>query len=205
MTPEPKYRQMELNPRTADGEQHSPEQVRLQMEKARQQAEFFEAQRAQWEAQRQALEQSNEQKALFNEGLNDVGMKLHYAVQRMDHELDSMKREYEEVSRVCDHLKRHLKILSSMQPEQWSTEGFSARLHEALPKLERAESDFNEIYASAGHYKHTDIFTRKPGEEEKKGLNWKGIRDELLRGLAFHFPLFLLLLISWAVYHFLLS
>ena len=64
---------------------------------------------------------------------------------------------------------------------------------------------FNEIYSAAGRYRHTDIFTRKPGEEDKKGLNWKSIRDELLRGLAFHLPLFLLLLISWAVYHFLLS
>ena len=56
------YRQMELNPRMADGEMHSPEHVWQQMEQARQQAEFYEAQRDQWEAQRRELEESNEKK-----------------------------------------------------------------------------------------------------------------------------------------------
>lgn len=205
MSPEPTYRQMELNPRAADGERHSPEQVRRQVEQARQQAEFYEAQRAQWEAQSKALEQSNEQKVLFNEGLNDVGTRIHYAVQRMEHELNSMKNEYEDVMRVCEHLKRHLKILSSMQPETWSTEGFASRLREALPKVERAESDFNEIYAGAGHYRHTDIFKHKPGEEKKQGMSWRKVGEELLRGLAFHLPLFLLILMSWLVYHNLLD
>lgn len=198
--PEMPYRQMELNPHAADGEAHSPERVRLQVEQARQQAEFYEQQRAQWEAQRRELEQSNEQKALFNASLNEVGMKIHNAVRRLEKELESMDREQREIERVCECFKRHLQILSALQPQHWSTDGFQERLREALPKLDRAENDFNEAYVDGHKYLHTDTFLHKPGEEEEKGLSWKVIREQMARGLAFHLPLFLLLLLTWLVY-----
>lgn len=191
--PESPYRQMELNPRTADGEMHSPEQVRLQMEHARKQAEFYEA-------QRQALEQSSEQKVLFDESLNDLGMRLHNAVQRLERELKSMKAEQEEVELAYQCLARHLQILSALQPKTWSTEGFSARLSDALLKLERAENDFNEVFRGGHKYLHTDVFRFKPGVEEKPGFGWKVLKEQFLKGLAFHLPLFCLLLVTWLIY-----
>ncbi len=196
------YRQMELNPQMADGAVHSPENVQHQMEQARQQAEFYEQQRAQWEAQRQELAESSEQKAFFDASLNEVGMKLHNAVVRMEHELESMAREQQELAQVTDCLKRHLQILSALQPRNWSPEGFKERLREALPKLDRAENDFNEAYALGKRFRHTRVFLNKPGEEAHQGLSWRNIRDELARGLAFHLPLFLLLLATWLIYHF---
>ncbi len=195
------YRQMELNPQMADGVAHSPENVQHQMEQARQQAEFYEQQRAQWEAQRQELAESSEQKAFFDASLNEVGMKLHNAVVRMEHELESMSREQQELAQVTDCLKRHLQILSALQPRNWSPEGFKDRLREALPKLDRAENDFNEAYTLGRRFRHTQVFLHKPGEEGRHGLTWKKMGEELARGLAFHLPLFLLLLISWLIYH----
>lgn len=195
MQGEPRHRQMELNPRTADGEMHSPEQVRRQVEEARQRAEYYAA-------QQQALEQSNEQKALFTEGLNALGMRLHNAVNRLERELQSMDREQEEVQRVYECLRSHLQILSAMQPQTWSTEGFANRLNEAIIKLERAENDFNEAYIGANRYHHTKVFHNKPGIEEKEGISWKKVGEHLLNGLAFHLPLFLLILISWTIYTF---
>ncbi len=199
------YRQMELNPQMADGTAHSPENVHHQMEQARQQAEFYEQQRAQWEAQRLELAENSEQKALFDDYLNEVGMKLHNAVLRMERELESMTREQQELTQVTECLKRHLQILSALQPRNWSPEGFRDRLREARPKLERAENDFNEAYALGRQFRHTDVFLHKPGEEEREGLTWRHIGEELARGLAFHLPLFLLLLISWLVCHFFLA
>ncbi len=196
------YRQMELNPQMADGVAHSPENVKHQMEQARQQAEFYEQQRAQWEAQRQELAQNSEQKALFDASLNEVGMKLHNAVVRMERELESMTREQQELGQVTECLKRHLQILSALQPRNWSPEGFKDRLREALPKLDRAENDFNEAYALGRQFRHTDVFLHKPGAEERQGLTWSHIGEELARGLAFHLPLFLLILISWLIVHF---
>lgn len=194
------YRQMELNPRMADGEMHSPEQVRQQVEQARQQAEFYESQRLQWEAQRRELEESNEKKVLFNDSLNEIGMKLHNAVRRLEKELESMEREASEVSQVNECLKRHLQILSSMQPQNWSTEGFHDRLREAMPKLERAANDFEEAYAGAPHYRHTRIFQNKPGVNDQRRPDWQSIRNQLIHGFFFHIPLFTLLLISWGIY-----
>lgn len=187
------YRQMELNPRIADGEMHSPEMVRQQMEQARQQAEYYEA-------QRRELEESNEKKVLFNDSLNEIGMKLHNAVRRLERELESMEREASEVSQVNECLKRHLQILSSLQPQQWSTEGFHERLREAMPKLERAANDFEEAYSGAPRYRHTEIFRYKPGTEGRRGIDWTSIREQLSKGFFFHLPLFLLLLISWGIY-----
>lgn len=194
------YRQMELNPRMADGEMHSPEQMRQQVEQARQQAEFYEAQRVQWETQRRELEESNEKKVLFNDSLNEIGMKLHNAVRRLDKELESMEREMSEVCQVNECLKRHLQILSSMQPQNWSTEGFNDRLREAMPKLERAENDFEEAYNGAPRYRHTDIFRNKPGTDERRGPDWRSIQTQLAHGFFFHLPLFLLLLLTWSIY-----
>lgn len=194
------YRQMELNPRMADGEMHSPEQMRQQVEQARQQAEFYEAQRAQWEAQRQELEESNQKKVLFNESLNEIGMKLHNAVRRIEKELDSMAREQSEISQINECLKRHLQILSSMQPQNWSTEGFHERLQEALPKLDRAVNDFEEAYTGPSRYRHTEIFRYKPGTEERLGIHWANIRRQLTDGFYFHLPLFLLLILTWGIY-----
>lgn len=194
------YRQMELNPRMADGDMHSPEQVWQQVEQARQQAEFYEAQRDQWEAQRRELEESNEKKVLFNDSLNEIGMKLHNSVRRLEKELESMKREQNEVAQVNECLKRHLQILSSMQPQNWSTEGFNDRLREAMPKLERAANDFEEAYAGASRYRHTQVFRHKPGVDPQLKATWEHIRSELIRGFFFHLPLFTLLLLTWSIY-----
>ena len=111
-----------------------------------------------------------------------------------------MDREQQEVEQACECLKKHLQILSALQPANWSNEGLRERLQEALPKLENVENDFNEVYVDGHKYLHTDIFRHKPGVEEKQGFNWAAARGELLRGLAFHLPLFLLLLVTWLIY-----
>ena len=200
MKPATPYRQMELNPRMADGEMHSPEQIRQRVEQARQQEEFFDAQLAQCRAQRLELEESDQKKALFNESLNEIGMKLHNAVRRLEKELGSMEQEQTEIAQINECLKRHLQILSAMQPQHWSSEGFNNRLQEAMPKLERAINDFEEAYAGHTRYKHTEIFRYKPGVEERLGINWGRIRTQLTDGFYFHRPLFLLLLIAWGIY-----
>lgn len=194
------YRQMELGDTRAGAPRLSPEQMREQMENARRQAEFYEAQRVQYEAQQQALEESNEQKVLFNDSLNDIGMRIHNAVKRMEKELESMDREQREVTQICECLSRHLQILSSLQPHTWPETEFARHLHEALPKLERAENDFNEAYYGGTHYRHTDIFRHKPGEEPRDGFSWRIIGEHLAKGFAFHLPLFILLLLTWLVY-----
>lgn len=197
---EPAYRQMELNPVAADGELHSPERVKEQAVRARMQAEFYEQQRQQWETQSRELEQSNVQKSRFNADLNDIGMKIHNSVRRIERELESMDREQREMEQINECFKRHLQILSALQPQNWNPEGVTDRLRDALPKLDRAENDFLEAYACGRKYQHTDVFLHKPGEEEKQGLTWKMMKEMLAKGLAFHLPLFFLLLLTWLVY-----
>ncbi len=189
----PSYRQMELNPRIADGEMHTPAQMRQQVEQARQQAEYYEA-------QRRELEESTERKTLFNDSLNEIGMKLHNAVRRLDKELDSMAREQAEIAQINECLKRHLQILSAMRPQTWSTEGFDERLNEAIPKLDRAVNDFEEAYSGPARYRHTEVFRYKPGVEERRGIDWATLRARSAQGFFFHLPLFVLLLLSWGAY-----
>lgn len=198
---EPMYRQMELNPRAADGEMHSPEQVQMRLEKARQQAEYHEQQRMQLESQRRELEHSNEQKNTFKADLNELGMKLHNAVRRLERELESMEREQLEVERVAEGFKKHLITLASLQPDHWSTESLGERLKEALPKLDLAENDFDEAYSSGHHFCHTQIFLHKPGSDTPPHrFNMTDFKEQFLKGIAFHLPLFVLLLITWLIY-----
>lgn len=187
------YRQMELSPRMNEEDIHSPEQMRQQVEQARQQAEYYEA-------QRRELEENSERKTLFNESLNEIGMKLHNTVRRLDRELESMSREQAEIEQINECLKRHLQILSSMRPQTWSTETFNERLNEAIPKVDRAINDFEEAYAGPSRYRHTEIFRYKPGIDERQGIDWATIRSKTSQGFFFHLPLFILLLITWGVY-----
>ncbi len=191
---------MELNPRAADGEMHSPDQVRLRVEQARKQAEYFEQQRINLETQRRELELSNEQKAMFSANLNEVGMKLHNAVRRLEQELESMDKEQREIESINECFKRHLQILSALHPQNWSTDGFQERLREALPKLDRAENDFEEAYSMGRRFRHTDTFRYKPGEQEETSLSLRELKETMAKGLAFHIPLFVLLLITWLIY-----
>jgi chromosome segregation ATPase len=187
------YRQMEISSRMNEEDMHSPEQMRQQVEQARQQAEYYEA-------QRRELEESTERKTLFNESLNEIGMKLHNAVRRLDRELESMDREQAEIAQINECLKRHLQILSSMRPQTWGTDTFNERLNEAIPKLDRAINDFEEAYSGPSRYRHTEIFRYKPGIDERRGIDWETFRSKAAQGFFFHLPLFILLLITWGVY-----
>ena len=187
------YRQMEISPRMNEEDMHSPEQMRQQVEQARQQAEYYEA-------QRRELEESTERKTLFNESLNEIGMKLHNAVRRLDRELESMDREQAEIAQINECLKRHLQILSTMRPQTWGTDTFNERLNEAIPKLDRAINDFEEAYSGPSRYRHTEIFRYKPGIDERRGIDWETFRSKAAQGFFFHLPLFILLLITWGVY-----
>ncbi len=196
-----RYRQMELDPKYGDGDLHRPANVDNQMEAAKAQALFYEQQRRQWEEQRIELEQVNQKKALFLSSLNEVGLSIHNAQRRIEQEMASIDREYHELEHVRECLQQHLRVLSSLQPETWSTEGLNERLREALPKLDRAENDLNEAYFLGKKMRHTNIFQSKPGAVEKSGTDWTAIFIELARGFFFHLPLFLLLLLTWAVWY----
>ena len=195
------YRQMELTPDAAITDMHTPERTLAQAELLRQQAEHFEQQRMESETLSRELEESTLRKTRFDADLNELGQRLHNAVRRISRELDSMDRERSEMEQVCQCFTGHLKILSSMQPQHWAPDSVKERLREALPKLDRAENDFHEAYLCARTYRHTEVFRNKPGEPEPESkLNAKALKEELLRGLLFHLPLFILLLLTWGIY-----
>lgn len=200
LRPQPPYRQMELNPRAAGDTMLSPERAREQAEKLRQQAELLEQQRIQAEQQSRELEQNNIRKARFTDELNRTGTGIHNAVRRIERELESMSKEQQELELVCDCFKHHLQILSALQPERWPTESVSEHLREAQLTLERAENDFCEAYAYGSKYRHTDVLLNRPGETTETRPTWKNLKAEMARGLAFHLPLFVLILISWITY-----
>lgn len=196
----PPFRQMELGSPRGGAERLSSEQMHEQMETARRQAEFYESQRAEWEKQKAQLQENNELRKQFEDELNRIGNNLSIAVKRMKDELDSMEREHDIIGQIFSCLDRHLTILSSLKPEDCPPEHFTQYLAETLPKLERAESDFHEAYYDAKKYRHTDLFFDKPGEEPKNDFSWSVLRREMAKGLAFHLPLFLLMLLTWLIY-----
>ncbi len=205
MRAHPPFRPMEPMPMMAEGAVYSPEDEQHRMEQARLRAEFHEQQLAQWEAQQQELAETSEQKARFNANLNELGMKIRNAVLRLTREQESLAREEQELAKITECLKRHLTILSALEPGDWNPEGVRDKLREALPRLEHAENDFNEAYVIGRSFRHTNVFRHKPGKGNGFGLTWKHMAAELARGLAFHLPLFLLLLVSWLIYQHALS
>lgn len=180
---------------------HTPERMMQEAELLRQQAELFEQQRQESENRSRKLEEGTIRKTSFNADLNELGQRLHNASRRIAREIDSMERERQEMEQFYDCFQQHLQILSALQPQHWAPESIKDHLREALPKLDRADNDFHEAYACGREFRHTQLFHHKPGEQEAKPkFGMKTIRQEMLKGLAFHLPLFLLILISWGIY-----
>lgn len=194
------YRQMELNPQVGDGAAHSPELVAIKADEARRQVAFHEHQRAQAEKAQREFEEITEQKALFSANLNEVGSSVHNAIRRLEREVASMERETGELRAARDCFKQHILVLSSLQPKDWSSEGLQERLREALPKIDTAENDLSEFYDMGRKMQHTDIFRYRPGSADDNKLSPRKLCREFARGLAFHLPLFVLLLLTWGVY-----
>ena len=188
------YRQMELNPNIADGEQHSPAQMMRRAEDARQAADYYAK-------QQQILENTNRAKEGLSRAVDELGMLLRTAVVRLEQEEQSMLREVKHIDATCNAFKLHLQKLTAMKPYEWSPEAMDDRLKEAEHILSVAANDFEEAYRKSNHFYHTQIFRYKPGaEEETRTLSWPKFKRLMLKGLAFHLPLFVLLLISWAVW-----
>ena len=104
-------RQMELNTRVGDGEEHHAEQTRLQVEEARAQAAYYEQRHAEWVEQRRDLEKITLQKTFFSENLNEVGTKISNCLKRIEMEIDSLEREEQSLEQIQGCLHGHLKIL----------------------------------------------------------------------------------------------
>lgn len=195
---DPPYRQMELNPQMADGLQHSPANVTLQVEAAQRQIEMLEQRQRELDAQKRELEEINEQKQEFSEHLNRVGLQLHNCVRRMEKELESIQREQEDIVQTCQCFRMHIQVLSALQPKNWSKDGLRERLQESRPKLERAENDYAEAFAHGSQFRHTAVF-RNMGSSPL-ALTAGNLGRQFLQGLAFHLPLVCLLLAAWGVY-----
>jgi len=200
-----KHSQLELNALIGDGDEHSPENVQRKVEAARAQAKFYEEQRAQWERQRHELEIVNKQKELFAEELESLGMKLHNATRRVDQELISLAHECEQLTQVSSCLRRHLQILTALDAKNWSTEGFEERMQESLPKLLRAENDYQEAFSTGNELRHTKILRHKPGFANRQILTFSSMLAELLRGFFFHLPLLLIFACGYALYCYFLT
>ncbi len=190
--PEPQYRQMELNPQAADGDIHTPAIVNRQVAAAARHIELLEA-------QKRALEEVNQQKDSFLADLNETGLKLHTTIRRMDKELESMQKEQREIQDACECFRKHIQILSALNPQHWANDTLQERLRDAIPKLERAENDYREALAHGRRFRHTDIL-RKIKRIDDSPFSRDQLGQHFLDGIAFHLPLALFLLIAWFLY-----
>ena len=201
ISPSREMRQMELNPAASDGAMHSPANVQQQADAARAQAVFYGNPHQQWVAQQEELEEVNSQKALFLASLNEVGMRLHNAKERIAGDMISFDREYQQLAAAKDNLEQHLSILSDLHPKDWSKEGLSSRLRDSLEILDRADNALNEVYYMGRHLQHTDVFQSPVGSLDKKqSITWRDLLEDLLRGFFFHLPLFLLIFSTWFIF-----
>ncbi len=182
-------RQMELNPIEADDRSYSPSQIRQQAEDARAQAAFFEQQQAEWEEQHQELERMKQHKVEFAAQLDELGMKIHNVVRRIENEVKAMDAEKLELKQIHECLSRHLMVLSSLDPTEWSPKGIEERLLNGLTKLDRAENDLQEAFIGEKRYRYVECFKLRPDQGKIWGTTRAQLLDELKKGVFFHLPL----------------
>ncbi len=180
----------------------SPEQVRRQVDDTRAQAASFEQKQAEWEEQHRELQQLKAHKEEFSAQLDDLGMRIHNVARRLAREIKSMEQERAELHHVYETLAEHLKVLSTLDPTDWSASVLEKQLLTGLAKLDRAENDLNEAYQLGARLRHSEVFSVPPIEAKQWTLTVMQLKDEIKRGFFFHLPLCIILsimLLLWYV------
>lgn len=196
---EQQYRKMNLNsPSASEGGGVPAPTVQDDMEDAQRRLEELRRQRAEIEEQKRREEEVAMKKARFAADQNELGDRLYAAVDKIEQELESMQDEAKELEQIRLCFSKDLKVLGSIRSDDWRLDNIEQQLSKAAEIMDHCESDYTDAAEHCSRMRHTKILTRSRGSK-KLLVSSREFVTQFIQGFSFHLPLFILLVILYAI------
>ncbi len=103
------------------------------------------------ERQKQELEELSEKQERFSHGRTDLLDRLNRALAVLDRETYDAQQRSGNLALAKEAFQRHLSLLDSLQPEQWSRAELQAELSHAIGAIEDAEDEYTKTMSRLGN------------------------------------------------------
>ncbi len=185
-----KVRSMQLEMPTRAAAAADQGEYEDQIKAAEEELARIQSQREELARKKREIEELTARKRMFLTQQSELFEKLTAAVTLINRELETIRRETEDLEqcRVC--FAAHLDRIQKINPESWTTENLAERLDRANMVIDIAGDEYDQAAAHFEHSRCGGIF----GRASSSGRRLAGAgRGEFLRnlrnGLAFNLPL----------------
>ena len=156
-------------------------------------------QKEEYESARNHLNAIQTQKSNFSEAQNSLGKSMYDAGQQIQQDIATMSAEVEALRTIQDVIAKSLRLLATIQPEDWTMENTESQILRGREVMEQCEMEFAESARKTSRMKHI-----KPISATRKALRFKMTGKEFtfqfLQGLSFHLSLLIVGAILLALY-----
>ena len=180
------------------------EDFEAKVQKAQEQLLSLRRRQENLERQKSELEELSRKQERFVRGRNDLLERINRAIVALDRETHDTNCWLEQLQHTKDSFARHLSLLESLTPEEWSRADLRGELNHAISVIEDAEDEYARSIArlKASGRPLTSSGGDKPDGDDGGGLaalgignDARGFRFWLVSGLAFTVPLMMFLVV----------
>jgi cell division protein FtsB len=131
---------LELN----EDDQHSPELLDSQVQKAQEQLLALKRQQEQIEKQKRELEELSRRQEELERGRAEMGDKLTRSLVILEREAYDSQKKLEQIRATRESFEQHLALLESIDPKGWNPSELHKELSRALSVVDDARAEFSQ-------------------------------------------------------------
>jgi hypothetical protein len=152
------------------------------------------------DAKQRELQELESMRWHIEEVRDGLRARIDESVRHIAAERSSMLREVEQLEDIGEAFKGNRQKLDEIIPSDWDNDTLKKYAPQVEIVFRQIESDFDDASAHCQGMKHTEVLC-SPGWKTQLAYNFRMFYWQFLKGLAFHLPLFLLLLIVFLIYN----
>ncbi|WPX41767.1 hypothetical protein QET93_006635 [Akkermansia sp. N21116] len=173
--------------------------VQDDMEEAQRKLEELRRKKAEIDDYKRRMEEIAQKKARFIADQNELGDRMFSAVERIEQELGSLANEIKELEQIRLCFTKDLKVLGAIRPDDWGQDNLEQQLTDAAEIMDHCEADYNDAVDHCSHMRHTKVLTRSRKSSRRLLISSREFVTQFIQGFSFHLPLFILLVILYAI------
>ncbi len=197
---EQQYRKMNLDGSTSPSAGGVPAPVSQDdSDENQRKLEELRRQKAELDERMRIKEEFLQKKTLFSSSQNELGDRMYAALERIDQELESLNNELKELEQIRLCFAKDLKVLGALKAEDWTPQNIDQELAKAGEILDHCLSDYDDAVDHCSRMRHTKVLTRSRRSKRSLMISSREFITQFVQGFSFHLPLFILLVILYAI------
>ncbi len=148
---------------------------------------------------RNRINDAQAKKNAFLAAQNELGEKMFASTEQIAQDLITMRQELEVLESLQTHISQNLKLLSTIQPEEWTPDNTEHQLVRGQEVMNRCEAEFASAVQETSRMKHI-----KPLSNIKRSgmmkMTFKEFSYQFMQGLSFHLALIVVALFVFIFY-----